>query len=239
MQDTVEAALAAFATQPMRTHCAGRTDTGVHAVQQVIHIDTPIERDAQSWVRGTNRFLPADVAVQWCKPVGLDFHARGSAVGRTYRYWCVMSRVRPSLHAGQVGWVFRPLDVAAMRAAAAHVLGEHDFSAFRSSQCQAKTPVRHLRRLDVRQHGRWFCFEFEASAFLHHMVRNLMGMLITIGQGTQPPSWMLEVLASRSRQAAAPTFAADGLYFLGPTYPPEHGIPRTSDDAHAAWPLAD
>ncbi len=239
VQDTVEAALAAFATVPMRVHCAGRTDSGVHAVQQVIHFDTALDREPQSWVRGTNRYLPADVAVQWCVPVHDGFHARNSAVGRTYRYWCVDSSVRPSLHAGLVGWVHRPLDVSAMRAAAEHVVGEHDFSAFRSSQCQATSPVKHLRRLGIEQHGRWYRFEFEASAFLHHMVRNLMGMLVTIGQGAQPSSWMLEVRASRSRVTAAPTFSAEGLYFLGPTYAAEHEIPKASDDAQGAWPLSD
>ncbi len=237
VQDALESALQAFATQPIRTRSAGRTDTGVHAVQQVVHFDAPVTRDPQSWVRGTNRYLPAEVAVQWCVPVASHFHARASAVARTYRYVCLESPVRPSLEAGLVGWVFRPLDGPAMQKAAALLVGEHDFSSFRSSQCQALSPVKHLRHVDISRQGPYWCFEFEASAFLHHMVRNIMGMLVAIGQGAQPPSWMHEVLQARSRAAAAPTFAAEGLYFLGPTYAPEHGIPARLGDAQP-WLLA-
>ncbi len=235
IQDALEHALASFATVPLRVVCAGRTDTGVHAVQQVVHLDTTLNRELSSWVRGTNRYLPKDIAVQWCVPVSAGFHARGSAVARTYRYLCLESPVRPSLELGLVGWSFRPLDAQAMRVAAAHLVGEHDFSSFRSSQCQAASPIRHLKRIDIKRQGRYWAFEFEATAFLHHMVRNIMGMLVAIGQGREPAAWMLEVLDARSRDAAAPTFAPDGLYFLGPRYASEHGIPSSGDDDPALW----
>ncbi len=226
VQDRLEAALAAFAAQPVATACAGRTDAGVHALNQVVHIDAPVERDPFSWVRGTNRFLPADIALQWCVPVGPDFHARNSARGRRYTYVLLQSPVRPALEAGQVGWTFRPLDGDAMRAAAALLVGKHDFSSFRSSQCQAATPVKTLRSVLVERRGAYWRFDFDGDAFLHHMVRNLMGCLVAVGQGLHPPGWVAEVLAARHRDAAAPTFPADGLYFAGPYYDAAHGIPE-------------
>jgi tRNA pseudouridine38-40 synthase len=226
VQDRVEAALAAFADRAVSTVCAGRTDAGVHALNQVLHLDAPVARDAFSWVRGTNRYLPPDIALQWCQPVGEAFHARNSARGRRYAYLLLESPVRPALETGLAGWVFRPLDAAAMRTAAAHLIGEHDFSAFRSSQCQSPTPVKTLRSIAIVRCGAYWRFDFDASAFLHHMVRNLMGSLIAVGQGLHAPGWMAEVLAARSRDAAAPTFAPDGLYFAGPYYDPAHGIPE-------------
>jgi tRNA pseudouridine38-40 synthase len=226
VQDRVEAALAAFADGAVSTVCAGRTDAGVHALNQVLHLDAPVARDAFSWVRGTNRYLPPDIALQWCQPVGEAFHARNSARGRRYAYLLLESPVRPALETGLAGWVFRPLDAAAMRTAAAHLIGEHDFSAFRSSQCQSPTPVKTLRSIAIVRCGAYWRFDFDASAFLHHMVRNLMGSLIAVGQGLHAPGWMAEVLAARSRDAAAPTFAPDGLYFAGPYYDPAHGIPE-------------
>jgi tRNA pseudouridine38-40 synthase len=225
VQDHLESALSRFADAPVATVCAGRTDTGVHALQQVVHLDPPVHRDLFSWVRGTNRFLPTDIAVQWCCEVSAEFHARNSARGRRYRYLLLESAVRPSLEAGRCGWVFRPLDGQAMQRAAAYLLGEHDFSAFRAAACQALSPVKTLRQLDISRHGAYWRFDFEASAFLHHMVRNIMGCLVAVGTGSQPPEWMAEVLASRSRQAAAPTFAPDGLYFVGPRYDAAHGLP--------------
>ena len=226
VQDALERALVEFAAAPLRTVCAGRTDAGVHALNQVVHLDTAIERDVFSWVRGTNRYLPADVAVQWCLPVARHFHARNSARGRRYRFVVLESPVRPALEHGLVGWVFRPLDGAAMQAAASHLLGEHDFSSFRSSQCQSPTPVKTLRRIEIARRGAYWHFEFDATAFLHHMVRNLMGCLLAVGSGRQSPEWMATVLAARDRDAAAPTFPPDGLYFLGPYYDREHGIPE-------------
>lgn len=226
VQDRLEAALTAFATSPIATLCAGRTDAGVHGLMQVVHFDTELERDAFSWVRGTNRFLPRDIAVQWAQPVPQEFHARASALARRYAYVVLEAPVRPSLESGRVGWAFRPLDGVAMRRAADRLIGEHDFSSFRASACQALTPVKQLQRIDIRRCGAYWRFDFEANAFLHHMVRNLMGCLVAIGQGLHPPEWIDSVLAARSRDAAAPTFAPDGLYFLGPRYDARWGLPE-------------
>ncbi len=226
VQDVLEKALDAFAAQPLRTMCAGRTDSGVHALNQVVHIDTPLDRELFSWVRGSNRYLPADVAVQWCRRVGPGFHARNSARGRRYCFVVLESPVRPSLEHGLVGWTFRALDGEAMRAAAVHLLGEHDFSAFRSSECQSPTPVKTLRTIDIVRKGRYWHFSFDANAFLHHMVRNLVACLLAVGSGSHGADWMAAVLAARDRNAAAPTFPPDGLYFLGPYYDAEHDIPE-------------
>ena len=229
VQDRLEAALAQFAGCPLTTVCAGRTDAAVHGLNQVVHFDTEIARDPGSWVRGTNRYLPRDIAVQWCRIVTPQFHSRASARGRRYAYLLLESPVRPALEFGAAGWSFRGLDGAAMRAAARHLIGEHDFSAFRSAQCQAKSPVKTLRSIVVARHGAYWRFDFDASAFLHHMVRNVMGCLVAVGTGTRPAEWMAQILASRDRALAAPTFPADGLYFLGPYYDASLDIPtRTS-----------
>jgi tRNA pseudouridine38-40 synthase len=225
VQDRLEAALAAFADEPVGTVCAGRTDAGVHACNQVVHLDAPVGREPFSWVRGTNRFLESDIAVQWCQPVAPAFHARNAALGRRYCYVLLESAVRPALDHGRCGWVFRPLDGQAMREAASVLIGEHDFSAFRAAQCQAPSPVKTVRRIEIAQRGAYWRFDFDASAFLHHMVRNIMGCLVAVGTGTRAPGWVREVLDSRSREAAAPTFAPDGLHFLGPYYDPVHEIP--------------
>ena len=226
VQDRLELALSQFTDGPVRTVCAGRTDAGVHGLNQVVHFDVEVHREPFSWVRGTNRYLPHDIAVQWCRPVSSEFHARNSAIGRRYAYLLLESPVRPSLEAGMAGWVFRPLDAATMQAAARVLLGEHDFSAFRAAECQAASPVKQLRAIDIHRRGVYWRFEFDASAFLHHMVRNIMGCLIAVGTGTRPPQWMGEVLASRDRTLAAPTFAPDGLYFMGPYYDVRHAIPE-------------
>jgi tRNA pseudouridine38-40 synthase len=226
VQDHVERALSRFADAPVRTVCAGRTDAGVHALNQVIHFDPPVQRDPFSWVRGPNASLPDDIAVQWAQPVEAAFHARNWARGRRYAYLLLESPVRPALDRHQVGWTFRPLDAQAMREGADRLLGTHDFSAFRSSQCQARSPVKELRELGIRRLGAYWRFDFEASAFLHHMVRNIMGCLVAIGSGVRTPQWLDEVLQSRDRSRAAPTFAADGLYFLGPAYDEHLGLPR-------------
>jgi tRNA pseudouridine38-40 synthase len=197
----------------------------VHAVNQVVHIDAGIEREAFSWVRGTNRYLPADIAVQWCRAVSPHFHARNSARGRRYRFVVLESPVRPALEQGLVGWVFRPLDGDAMRRAASALVGEHDFSSFRAAGCQAASPVKTLNAITIERRGAYWRFDFDGSAFLHHMVRNILGCLVAVGSGSRPADWMSAVLAARRRDAAAPTFAADGLYFLGPYYDAEHGIP--------------
>jgi len=225
IQDQLERALAKFADQPLRTSCAGRTDTGVHALNQVVHLDTEIAREPQSWVRGTNRFLPADIAVQWCRLTDDSFHARYSALGRRYVYVLLESAVRPAVEAGAVGWSFRALDAGAMQAAARLLLGEHDFSSFRSAECQAASAVKTMRSIGVSKRGAYWRFEFDASAFLHHMVRNLMGCLVAVGAGVRNVEWLADVLAARERRFAAATFSADGLYFAGPYYDAVHGIP--------------
>ncbi|MBC7941601.1 MAG: tRNA pseudouridine(38-40) synthase TruA, partial [Chitinophagaceae bacterium] len=218
VQDRLEAALASFAgltdeeAGRIVTVCAGRTDAGVHGLNQVVHLDPPVERDDSSWVRGSNRFLPADIAVQWCRPVGPGFHARHSARGRRYRFVLLQSPVRPALEAGLCGWVFRALDADAMRAAAAQWIGKHDFSSFRAAACQSPTPVKTLRAIDISRRGAYWRFDFDANAFLHHMVRNLMGCLLAVGNGTRSADWVSDVLAARDRKVAAPTFPPDGLY---------------------------
>ncbi|WP_332776136.1 tRNA pseudouridine(38-40) synthase TruA [Polaromonas sp.] len=225
VQDRVELALSRFAAQPVRTMCAGRTDAGVHALMQVVHFDTPLQRETSSWVRGTNTFLPPDIAVQWARQVPDEFHSRGSAIARRYAYVLLESQVRPSVEAARVGWAYRPLDGAAMRQALPFLLGEHDFSSFRAAQCQAKSPVKTINRIEISQRAAYWRFEFEANAFLHHMIRNIMGCLVAIGQGKHPPAWLAQVIAARSRDAAAPTFSPDGLYFLGPLYEEGYGLP--------------
>ena len=226
VQNRLEAALAAFATEPISTLCAGRTDAGVHALMQVVHFDTLLKREAFSWVRGTNRFLPPDIAVQWVREVPTAFHARASAIARRYAYILLESPVRPGIEAGRVGWSFRPLNGAAMQQAADCLLGEHDFTSFRAAACQALSPVKTLTRARVTRCGAYWCFDFEANAFLHHMIRNIMGCLVAVGQGQHPPQWLREVIAARHRDAAAPTFAPDGLYFLGPRYAAKWGLPQ-------------
>lgn len=226
VQDKLEQALARFAGMPIHTLCAGRTDAGVHALMQVVHFDCELTRADVAWIRGTNTYLPRDIAVQWARPVPDAFHARASAQARRYVYVLLQSAVRPSLEAGRVGWTFRPLAGDAMRDAASRLLGEHDFSSFRAAQCQALSPVKHMQRIAIAQHGHYWRFEFQANAFLHHMIRNIMGCLVQVGQGLRPPQWMDEVLAAKSRDAAAPTFAADGLYFAGPVYESHWGLPE-------------
>ena len=205
---------------------AGRTDTGVHALNQVVHFDTEADRAEAAWVRGTNRYLADDIAVQWCRFTGDAFHSRGSALGRRYTYVLLESRVRPALEAGHVGWTFRKLDCETMRAASQSLLGTHDFSAFRSAECQAPTPVKTLRSLVIERRGDYWRFDFDADAFLHHMIRNLMGCLIAVGSGLRDPAWLAAVLQGKDRARAAATFAPDGLYFLGPYYDAAHAIPE-------------
>ncbi len=228
VQDRLEQALHSFLAVPVRVMCAGRTDAGVHALNQVVHLDCDAEREPFSWVRGTNRFLPDDIAVQWCRPVDERFHARNSALGRRYVYVLRESPVRPALEAGLVGWSFRPLEGARMRAAAERLIGEHDFSAFRSAECQAASPVKTLRHIHIEQRGAYWRFEFDASAFLHHMVRNLMGCLVAVGSGARDADWLESVLRARDRSLAAPTFAAGGLYFVGPYYDPALALPSAT-----------
>lgn len=230
VQDVLESALHEIAGQPIGVICAGRTDAGVHASHQVVHFDAPVERPVTAWVRGVNSNLPDGVAVRWAQPVGDEFHARFSARGRRYRYLLLNRPQRLGLWHGRAGWFHLPLDLTAMQAAAARLRGEHNFSAFRAAGCQAKTPVKTLWRADVRQQGNLIVFDFEASAFLHHMVRNLVGSLVYIGKGAQAPGWIDELLLARDRTLAAPTFSPDGLYFRGPIYEPHWGLPDPDDD---------
>ena len=226
VQDKLEKALGQFAAHRVSTLCAGRTDAGVHGLMQVVHFDTPLNRPEASWVRGPNALLPRDIAVQWARQVSPEFHCRASALSRRYAYSLLESPVRPSVDRGRVGWVYRPLNLERMQQAAALLVGEHDFTSFRASACQALSPVKHLMRIDISRRGAYWRFEFEANSFLHHMIRNLMGCLITVGDQRHPPQWITEVLAARDRDAAAPTFSPDGLYFLGPRYDLRWGLPE-------------
>ena len=225
VQDHVDAAISAFAAVPLKSICAGRTDAGVHALNQVIHFDTEAERALDAWVRGTNRYLPGDIAVQWCRFVPASFHSRATAIGRRYDYLLLESPVRPALESGLAGWTFRPLDGDAMRRAGQALVGEHDFSAFRSSECQALSPVKTMRDVAIERRGAYWRFRFDADAFLHHMIRNIVGCLVAVGSGIRSVDWLAEVLDKRDRSLAAATFAPDGLYFVGPYYDAAHGIP--------------
>jgi tRNA pseudouridine38-40 synthase len=229
VQDQLELALERFLNVPgINTLCAGRTDAGVHGLMQVVHFDCTVHRPENAWVRGTNSFLPSDIAVQWARQVPGTFHARASARSRRYAYVLLESPVRPSVEVGRVGWVFRTVQVDTMRKAAEALLGEHDFSSFRAAQCQAHSPIKRMLNIAIERRGHYLRFEFEATAFLHHMIRNIMGCLIAVGTGARPAAWLTEVLQARSRDAAAPTFSPDGLYFLGPRYDPEFALPDTT-----------
>ncbi len=226
VQDQLEKALSQLAVHPISTLCSGRTDAGVHALMQVAHFDTIAVRREISWVRGTNALLPRDISVEWAREVPPAFHCRANAVSRRYAYVLFQSPVRPSIDHGRVGWVMEPLDLDRMRVGAQYLIGDHDFSSFRASQCQALSPIKQMRSITINKRGAYLRFEFEANAFLHHMIRNIMGCLIAVGAGKQPADWMREVLQARERRVAAPTFSPDGLYFLGPRYDPQWGLPE-------------
>ena len=226
MQDALEPALAAIAGAEIKTTAAGRTDSGVHARLQVVHFDTDARRPSSAWVRGVNALLPDAVAVRWSQEVPDDFHARYSARSRTYRYELLNRPVRPALDAHYVGWFHLPLDVEKMRAAAAHFVGEHDFSSFRSAECQAKSPVRTIHAFSVEQKLDRIDFVIRANAFLHHMVRNLVGTLVYVGKGKHAPEWVEELLSSRDRAKAAPTFGPEGLYLESVEYDAKWGLPQ-------------
>ena len=218
VQDKLESALGEFAGERLRTLCAGRTDAGVHALNQVVHFDTEVQREPASWVRGTNRYLPRDIAVQWCRVVGPQFHCRASARGRRYTYLLLESPVRPALESGQVGWSFRPLDACAMRAAAQHLIGEHDFSVFRSAQCQAKSPIKTLDLAAVRREGDEVLVDFASRSFLHRQVRSMVGSLVEVGVGRWTKADLAAALAAKDRTACGPVAPADGLYLTGVSY---------------------
>jgi tRNA pseudouridine38-40 synthase len=205
--------------------CAGRTDRGVHARGQVAHFDTGASRPAHAWVRGTNSLLPPAIAVTWSAPVAPEFHARYSALSRTYRYRLINRPARPAIAARHAGWFHAPLDLPAMRAAAAVLVGEHDFSAFRSAECQAKSPIRTIHALEVARAGERIDIVMRANAFLHHMVRNIVGTLVYAGRDRRPPEWVKDILESRDRSRAAPTFAPEGLYLEAVEYEGKWGLP--------------
>jgi len=231
VQDTLQAALSGIAGSAVQVTCAGRTDRGVHAREQVVHFDTGAARPDSAWVRGANALLPDSVAVLWAARVADDFHARYAALARTYRYVLLNRPVRPALAARHAGWTHAPLDVAAMRAAALQLVGEHDFSAFRAAECQARSPVRTLQALEVQARGERIDFVLRANAFLQHMVRNIVGTLVYVGNGRHAPQWASEVLASRDRARAAPTFAAEGLYLERVEYAERWALPMPEPGA--------
>jgi tRNA pseudouridine38-40 synthase len=230
VQDTLETALKKFSLTDIPTTCAGRTDAGVHALEQVVHFDTDLDRDMFSWVRGVNAFLPASIAVRWACKVAPDadeqFHARFSATARTYRYLLYNHPVRSPLLSGKAGWVFRPLTVEAMQSAAAYLIGVHDFTAFRAAECQAKSPVKIMSEIRIERRGDLIVFTLRANAFLHHMVRNIVGSLIVVGSGNQQPEWLKNVLEGKDRSRAAPTFMPDGLYLARIDYDPKWNLPQ-------------
>ncbi len=226
VQDVIERALGIIASETVRLHAAGRTDTGVHAAIQVAHFDTGAHRPMTAWVRGVNALLPPDVAVRWAVEVDEHFHARYLAYERSYRYLLFDAPVRPAVLAGRVGWFHLPLDVEKMAEAAAQLIGKHDFSSFRAACCQGKTPVRIMSEARVAREGGIITFDFTANGFLHHMVRNLVGALVMIGKGERTPQWLGELLASRERAKGAATFAPDGLYLCGVSYPPHWPLPE-------------
>lgn len=225
IQGHLEDALSKIANEPIYTHCAGRTDANVHATGQVIHFDTKAKRHIDAWIWGTNSHLPPNIVVRWAKAVDYHFHARFSAIARRYQYIIYNHPIRsPVLH-NKITWHFYPLDIDKMRTAAKYLLGEKDFSAFRSSQCNSKTPMRNIIDVDIRKLENFVLVEIEANAFLHHMVRNIMGVLFKIGEGARSPSWMQEVIESRSRKAAAATAPAAGLYLMQVKYKEPYEFP--------------
>ena len=229
VQDALAAAISIISGERNSVTAAGRTDTGVHAAFQVAHFDTEIHRPLSAWVRGVNSHLPHGVAVLWAREVSADFHARFAAIERGYRYALLNHPVRPGLHNGLVGWYYRPLDEAAMNQAAAYLVGEHDFSAFRAAECQAKSPIKTLHRATIERRGDFLLCDFRANAFLHHMIRNIMGGLVQVGIGKYPPEWMRTILEGCDRTLAAPTFDAAGLYLSYIRYPSHFDLPESSE----------
>jgi len=228
VQACVEQALSQVADHPITVSCAGRTDTGVHSRGQVIHFDSIAPRSMRAWVMGGNVNLPPGVCLLWATPVTDDFHARFSAMARSYRYTILNRPSRPALGHAQLTWECRPLDVELMKAGAGYLVGEHDFNAYRALGCQAKSPVRTLHRLDIERRGDMITLDLCANGFLHHMVRNIAGVLMTVGRGEQPPLWVKQVLDGRDRTRGGVTAHPNGLCFLGVDYPAEFGLPAGS-----------
>ena len=233
VQDALEAALAGIADSPVGVTCAGRTDRGVHARAQVVHFDTEAERPDSAWVRGVNAMLPEAMAVLWSRRVAPDFHARYSARSRSYRYVLLNRPVRPALCARYAGWQHAPLELEAMREAAAQLVGEHDFSAFRAAECQAKSPVRTLHAIGIERRGERIDFSMRANAWLQHMARNIVGTLVYVGKGKHPPQWAKTVLESRDRALAAPTYGPEGLYLEAVEYEAQWNLPALQNQGMA------
>lgn len=225
VQDALELAISKIAQHPIRVHAAGRTDTGVHALCQVVHFDTTATRPISAWVRGVNAHLPEAVRVEWAHMVNEDFHARFSAFSRSYRYLLYNAPVASALMTNKAGWFHLPLDFSAMNEGASYLLGEHDFSAFRASECQAKSPIRCLTKAEVTVAGQYFIFEFSANAFLQHQVRNMIGALIYVGKGAYPATYIKELLQKRDRTLSPPTFSPSGLYLTGVGYDAKWHLP--------------
>ena len=225
VQATLEQALTFVADEPIEVVCAGRTDAGVHAHCQVVHFDSHAQRSERSWTLGVNSRLPPSIALRWARPVALDFHARFGARARRYRYLILNRPLRPALDARFVTWERVPLDAAAMHVAAQALVGEQDFSAFRTVACQANTPMRNVHAIRVTRADERVIVEIQANAFLHHMVRNIVGSLLPVGRGERAPEWIAQLLAGRDRAVAGPTAGPHGLLFVGPLYPAEHGLP--------------
>lgn len=227
VQQQLEAALAAVAARPVRVHCAGRTDTGVHGHCQIVHFDAPVARPPKAWVLGSNASLPADVRVHWAVPVPVVFHARFSALSRRYRYLIANTAVRPPLFSTQLTWYRRPLNVEWMHTAAQALLGEQDFSAFRAAACQSATPMRNVHAVRVFRLGELVVVDIEANAFLHHMVRNIVGSLLAVGSGRENCDWIAQLLQGRDRTLAADTAPPNGLYLADVAYAPTFSLPPT------------
>jgi tRNA pseudouridine38-40 synthase len=228
VQDQAQRALARVADSPVECTCAGRTDAGVHASGQVLHFDSDAARSEHAWRLGANTYLPDDISVLWVREVPEQFHARFSATARSYRYVVLNRDSRPALATGRATWERRPLDAALMHDSAQVLVGEHDFSAFRAIECQSKSPVRLVERVAVTRNCEWLHLDITANAFLHHMVRNVAGLLMSVGQGESPPERVAQVLASRDRRTSAATAPPDGLYLVAVRYPAEFGLPSQS-----------
>ncbi len=239
VQQALEYALARVAAHPVRTICAGRTDTGVHATAQIVHFDSDVERSPRQWTRGTNTYLPEDVRVRWAQPVNHEFHARFSASSRRYRYFIINTPVRSAIFAGQQTHVYAPLDVAVMQAEAELLQGEHDFTSYRAVACQANSPVRRIEYLRVMRSNNVIMLDIKANAFLQHMVRNIAGVLIAVGSGKQAPGWAGTVLAARDRCAGGVTATPDGLYLVQVDYPPEFDLPTLPPGPEFFAPVRD
>ena len=225
VQGTLESAISRVANHDVSTVCAGRTDSGVHGSGQIIHFDTSAKRNLRGWLLGVNTYLPDDICVQWVKPVSQDFHARFSAQARRYRYVIYQGPVRPAILSQGVTWTHKSLSVARMQKSAKCLLGEHDFSGFRAQGCQANTPVRTISKLDVSAHGRFIIIDVMANAFLYHMIRNIAGVLMSIGASEADTGWCQEVLESKDRKKGGITAPPHGLYFVGVQYPDEFNLP--------------